>query len=61
MIKIISKCSACVKASVCKHVDDYEYDCSHLPKHIYNETTELRILCLEFMPSQQQSGRKHND
>lgn len=51
MIKIISKCSDCVKASVCKHVDNYEHDCSHLPNQIINGTTEVRIACTEFMPA----------
>ena len=50
MIKVISKCSECVKVSVCKHVFDYEHDCSHLPNQIINETTELKISCTEFFP-----------
>ena len=50
MIKVISKCSECVKVRVCKHVFDYEHDCSHLPNQIINETTELKISCTEFFP-----------
>lgn len=51
MIKIVDKCSECVKSSVCKHAENYEYDCTHLPNHMYNETTELRISCSEFVSS----------
>ena len=51
MVKIKYKCSECIKYSVCKHVYDYEYDCTHLPDRVYNVTTVVQISCSEFVES----------
>ena len=43
------KCNCCVKESVCKYSEEYKHDCEQIQKNIVGKTTEVRIVCSEFM------------
>lgn len=43
------KCNCCAKESVCKYSEEYKRDCEQIQKSIVGKTTEVRIVCSEFM------------
>lgn len=45
------KCNCCAKESVCKYSEQYKHDCAQIRQNIIGKTTEVRIICTEFIPA----------
>lgn len=51
-MNIIQKCDCCLKASVCKYKNDYQYDCRRLKQFIQSSPIEISVKCREFVAHQ---------